>query len=266
MAEMMVEKKIRSALPLYFSAGAFVLGALIFPIYKLWGIAFVAALAAAIYFAANKMIPPRTVMVPAPATVYATGEASLDTVLAKAESDLKTLDTLNARIPNVALSAQIDRMEKAGKAILAQVAKEPAKAKNIRKFAGYYLPTSVKILTTYADLSASGAAGENAQSLMNDVQKNAQTIATAFESQLDALFAGEVLDVSSDITVLDGMVKGDGLTPQDLVQAAASGKNTGIADIKKGLDGTEAKAQAAEDDLAALTGNTDAPITPHLTL
>ncbi|MEF9970029.1 MAG: 5-bromo-4-chloroindolyl phosphate hydrolysis family protein [Ruthenibacterium sp.] len=266
MAEMMVEKKIRSALPLYCSAGAFVLGALIFPMYQLWGIACVAAVAAAIYFVANKAIPPRTVMVPAPSTVYATGEASLDIVLSKAENDLKTLDALNARIPDAALSAQIDRMEKAGKSILAQVAKEPAKAKSIRKFAGYYLPTSVKILTTYADLSASGAAGDNAQSLMRDVRENAQTIATAFESQLDALFAGEVLDVSSDITVLDGMVKGDGLAQKDKIQTIASAGNTGIADIKDALDGTEKKAQAAEDDLAALTGNADTPITPHLTL
>ena len=32
------------------------------------------------------------------------------------------------------------------------------------------------------------------------------------EAQLDALFAGEVLDVSSDIAVLDGMLSGDGLS------------------------------------------------------
>ena len=76
----------------------------------------------------------------------------------------------------------------------------------------YYLPTAVKILTTYADLSASGAGGENAKSLMSDVEKNAGTIASAFEAQLDALFAGEVLDVSSDIAVLDGMLSGDGLS------------------------------------------------------
>ena len=86
------------------------------------------------------------------------------------------------------------------------------KGRDIRKFVTYYLPTAVKILTTYADLSASGAGGENAKSLMSDVEKNAGTIASAFEAQLDALFAGEVLDVSSDIAVLDGMLSGDGLS------------------------------------------------------
>ena len=140
------------------------------------------------------------------------GEEALDAALEKARDDLEKLEVLNARIPAAALSAQISRMEKAGAAILQQVREHPEKGRDIRKFVTYYLPTAVKILTTYADLSASGAGGENAKSLMSDVEKNAGTIAAAFEAQLDALFAGEVLDVSSDIAVLDGMLSGDGLS------------------------------------------------------
>lgn len=168
--------------------------------------------AAGAYFLSDKKIPPRVVMVPAPEDPFATGEEALDAALEKARDDLEKLEVLNARIPAAALSAQISRMEKAGAAILQQVREHPEKGRDIRKFVTYYLPTAVKILTTYADLSASGAGGENAKSLMSDVEKNAGTIASAFEAQLDALFAGEVLDVSSDIAVLDGMLSGDGLS------------------------------------------------------
>ncbi len=168
--------------------------------------------AAGAYFLSDKKIPPRVVMVPAPEDPFATGEEALDAALEKARDDLEKLEVLNARIPAAALSAQISRMEKAGAAILQQVREHPEKGRDIRKFVTYYLPTAVKILTTYADLSASGAGGENAKSLMSDVEKNAGTIAAAFEAQLDALFAGEVLDVSSDIAVLDGMLSGDGLS------------------------------------------------------
>ena len=170
------------------------------------------AVAAGAYFLSDKKIPPRVVMVPAPEDPFATGEEALDAALEKARDDLEKLEVLNARIPAAALSAQISRMEKAGAAILQQVREHPEKGRDIRKFVTYYLPTAVKILTTYADLSASGAGGENAKSLMSDVEKNAGTIAAAFEAQLDALFAGEVLDVSSDIAVLDGMLSGDGLS------------------------------------------------------
>ena len=205
MAGKMVEKKIRSALPLYIAAGAFLVCAAVLPVYSLPGFLGACAVAAGAYFLSDKKIPPRVVMVPAPEDPFATGEEALDAALEK-------LEVLNARIPAAALSAQISRMEKAGAAILQQVREHPEKGRDIRKFVTYYLPTAVKILTTYADLSASGAGGENAKSLMSDVEKNAGTIAAAFEAQLDALFAGEVLDVSSDIAVLDGMLSGDGLS------------------------------------------------------
>ena len=204
MAGKMVEKKIRSALPLYIAAGAFLVCAAVLPVYSLPGFLGACAVAAGAYFLSDKKIPPRVVMVPAPEDPFATGEEARD--------DLEKLEVLNARIPAAALSAQISRMEKAGAAILQQVREHPEKGRDIRKFVTYYLPTAVKILTTYADLSASGAGGENAKSLMSDVEKNAGTIASAFEAQLDALFAGEVLDVSSDIAVLDGMLSGDGLS------------------------------------------------------
>ena len=210
MAEKMVEKKIRSALPIYIAAAAFLIGSCIFSAYTLSGLLLAGALAAAAYAVADKKIPPRVVMVPAPAEPFATGVAALDEALEQARRDLDALASLNARIPDVALSAQIDRMEKAGASILREVRAHPEKARGIRKFVTYYLPTAVKILTAYADLSASGAGGENAKSLTAEVEQNAGTIAAAFESQLDALFAGEVLDVSSDIAVLEGMLGGDG--------------------------------------------------------
>ena len=43
------------------------------------------------------------------------------------------------------------------------------------------------------------------------MEQNAATIADAFEAQLDSLFSDEVLDITSDIDVLTGMMKGDGL-------------------------------------------------------
>ena len=37
------------------------------------------------------------------------------------------------------------------------------------------------------------------------------SIATAFENQLDALYAAESMDLSADLTVLQNMLKGQGL-------------------------------------------------------
>lgn len=219
-----VEKQIPSALPLYGAAAAFLAAALLLPVYSLWGLLLCAAAAGTVYAVCRKMFPPRIVYVPAPATVFETGERELNETLAAAEKDITALAQLNERIPDEALSQNISRMETAAREILRQVAKTPSKARAIRKFVSYYLPTSVKLLTTYAELAASGAQGARAQGLMQDIRTNASTIATAFEAQLDSLFAQKVLDVSADIAVLDSMMKGDGLGGTDAVQQAAAPK------------------------------------------
>ena len=68
-----------------------------------------------------------------------------------------------------------------------------------------------KILTLYAELEEKGVQGENAAGVRAEVAQNAQTIATAFENQLDSLFARDALDISTDLEVLNGMLKGQGL-------------------------------------------------------
>ena len=53
--------------------------------------------------------------------------------------------------------------------------------------------------------------GENAAAIRSEVEHNAASIATAFENQLDALYAAESMDLSADLTVLQNMLKGQGL-------------------------------------------------------
>ena len=57
-----------------------------------------------------------------------------------------------------------------------------------------------------------GVRGENAAAIRTEVEHNAASIATAFENQLDALYAAESMDLSADITVLQNMLKGQGLS------------------------------------------------------
>ena len=205
----MVEQKIRSAVPLYLAAAVFLAASALLPVYRWWAILIAAALAAAAYWAADKKIPPRTVLVE---TGYRTGSRELDELLAQAQTRLDQLQALNARIPDPGLSAAIERMEKAGGAILEKLEAEPDKVRGARRFLSYYLPTAVKVLTSYAQLEAAGADGENARALAAQVERNAGTIARAFEAQLDSLFAGEALDVTTDLEVLEAMARSDGLT------------------------------------------------------
>ena len=197
-----------SVLPYYAAALAFVVLCAVLPVYRLW--ALLAALGAAVlaFAGAKKICPPRVVETEVP---FHTGVDDVDAMLAEMQQQLDTLHALNEALPDPQLSAAMARMEKAGRSIVETVEATPAKAKQVRRFANYYLPDAVNVLQQYAKLAKQGVRGENAASIRAEVEHNAASIATAFENQLDALYAAESMDLSADLTVLQNMLKGQGL-------------------------------------------------------
>ena len=197
-----------SVLPYYAAALAFVVLCAVLPVYRLW--ALLAALGAAVlaFAGAKKICPPRVVETEVP---FHTGVDDVDAMLTEMQQQLDTLHALNEALPDPQLSAAMARMEKAGRSIVETVEATPAKAKQVRRFANYYLPDAVNVLQQYAKLAKQGVRGENAASIRAEVEHNAASIATAFENQLDALYAAESMDLSADLTVLQNMLKGQGL-------------------------------------------------------
>ena len=172
-----------SVLPYYAAALAFVVLCAVLPVYRLW--ALLAALGAAVlaFAGAKKICPPRVVETEVP---FHTGVDDVDAMLTGMQQQLDTLHALNEALPDPQLSAAMARMEKAGRSIVETVEATPAKAKQ-------------------------GVRGENAASIRAEVEHNAASIATAFENKLDALYAAESMDLSADLTVLQNMLKGQGL-------------------------------------------------------
>ena len=203
------EKTKRPVLPVYMAALVWPIMALLVPIYTLGGLVLTAAVSAGAYFAGTKLCPTRVVRTYVP---YATGSEDVDAMLADIQQKLDTLHSLNESLPDPQLSAAMTRMEKAGRSIVEVVEANPAKAKQVRRFANYYLPDAVNVLQQYAQLARQGVRGENAAAIRAEVEHNASSIATAFENQLDALYAAESMDLSADLTVLQNMLKGQGLS------------------------------------------------------
>ena len=197
-----------SVLPFYAGALVFVVLCAVLPVYKLWALLVALGGAAAAFGLGQKFCPPHVVEHEAP---FHTGQDDVDAMLTDIQQKLDTLHGLNASLPDPALSAAMDRMEKAGRSIVEAVEANPAKAKQVRRFANYYLPDAVNILQQYATLARQGVKGENAAAIRTEVEHNAASIATAFENQLDALYAAESMDLSADLTVLQNMLKGQGL-------------------------------------------------------
>lgn len=203
----MVEKKIPSALPFWIVGGFWVLYALIFPLYRLTHFLIAAVLSAAVFVAAKKLIPPRTVMVEAPKEAY---DGKYD--LGAAERDyLAKLHAASEAIDSPEVSAKVDRIEELSRSIFEYISQHPERTDEIHKFTSYYLPTTLKILDAYDRMEEQKIRGENVTKAMAGIEQTLGTVASAFERQLDSLYSAETLDIETDISVLESMLAQEGL-------------------------------------------------------
>ena len=127
----------------------------------------------------------------------------------------RQLRQANDAIPDPVMTAKISRLEDVSARIFALAKKDPDKKAQLQKFMDYYLPTALKLLNTYAQLSAQDVRGTNITEAKQSIERSMDLLITAFENQLDKLFASDALDVSTDIAALEGMLNLDGLTGGD---------------------------------------------------
>lgn len=134
----------------------------------------------------------------------------------KAESQyqaiINQLQALDNAIPGEEMSQKIRRLSQVSQKIFKLVEENPEKLPQLRRFMDYYLPTAMKLLTSYSQLDAQGVDGANITEAKNKIESAMDSLVTAFENQLDKLFAADALDISSDISAMENMLKMDGLT------------------------------------------------------
>ena len=122
---------------------------------------------------------------------------------------------LNDAIREENISRKMDRLEQLTHQILYYVHQHPEKQDKLHQFRQYYLPKTFSILESYARMERMGVEGANISGAMKDVEEIMDKLVIGFEKQLDALFDSEAMDVTSDISVLENMMKLEGLSDLD---------------------------------------------------
>ena len=108
---------------------------------------------------------------------------------------------------------ELEQMQKTAAAICDWLEAHPESLPKARRFAEYYIPTTLKLLYTYNDVQ--GQQGENAESIRRDIAGILHTLNQAFDNLYDNLLSDVAMDVSSEIAALQGMLANDGLTGRD---------------------------------------------------
>ena len=127
------------------------------------------------------------------------------------DSILEKIRAVNDAIPDPVMSAKIDRIGEITGRILDYQRQNPNKAPQLRQFLNYYLPTTLRLLETYANLEAQGVNGENITAAKVRIEGMMDKVVEGFEKQLDQLFQADAMDIAADVEVLEQMLQKDGL-------------------------------------------------------
>ena len=218
----------KSPIPLYGAAAVWLLWAVFLPMYALWHFALVAAASVLVWFGLKKLCPDKVLNLPDPepqpepepeTRPEPAGQAPEDPIAAERARALSELRRLDDNIEDEKISAQIVHMEEVTGKIFDVVAQQPAKLPQIRRFLNYYLPTTLKLLNAYDRMGSAGVEGANIDGTMGRIDAMMDKVVQAFDKQLDALFADEALDISTDITVLEQMLAREGLGGMQMGQS-----------------------------------------------
>ena len=108
---------------------------------------------------------------------------------------------------------ELAAMYKTTTAICDWLEAHPESQPKTRRFAEYYIPTTLKLLHTYNDVQ--GQQGENAETIRRDIAGILYTLNQAYENLYNNLLSDVAMDISSEIAALQGMLANDGLTGRE---------------------------------------------------
>ena len=108
---------------------------------------------------------------------------------------------------------ELAAMHKPPTAICDWLEAHPESQPKTRRFAEYYIPTTLKLLHTYNDVQ--GQQGENAETIRRDIAGILHTLNQAYENLYNNLLSDVAMDISSEIAALQGMLANDGLTGRE---------------------------------------------------
>ncbi len=128
---------------------------------------------------------------------------------------LRNIRRANDRIADPGLSAKIDRLEEITGRIFKTIEEHPERRDKAGTFLNYYLPTTQKLLDSYADFEEAGVSGANLTQAKERIEKTMDNIVAGFEHQLDVLYQADAMDVDSDIRVMENMLRRDTGTVED---------------------------------------------------
>lgn len=204
-----------SAAPVYAVAAVWLIYTLIFGLHTLPQLLVCAALSVGAYLLMKAAFPGKTVQVEVPEKAPDTGDPAVDEIILQGRESIKKIRLLNEKIPDAKISSLLRDLEDTTRKIFRQLEADKSQVKQCRQFLNYYLPTTIRLLERYVELQDQSGGTGSVREAMRKIEDMLGKVTSAFRRQLDSLFEKDMVDITAEITVMEQLLKSQGLTGEN---------------------------------------------------
>ena len=138
-------------------------------------------------------------------------DASAAQVIATAHERVDGILEAADRITHPEVRERVARLCASAEKILDELRKEPRQIDLARAFLTYYLEAAYRIVRGYAGLLSRGVSSPDVQATLGHAETSLDAIQRAFDKQLAGLLEHEVIDLDSEVALLEKTVQMDDL-------------------------------------------------------
>jgi len=207
-----IEVKKKSVIPVYGLMVVWVLYCIFLPLNSVVSFVILVGVGALTYGILYAIFPNKTVSIEATEEPQRTGDKKIDTLIADGEKSIADMRGFSNVIFDETVRQKANEIISITDKIFKKLLVEPAVYTQVKRFADFFLPTTVKLLDSYVRFSQSGVEGENITSTIERINTALDTTLVSYRKFFDSLFENQALDIETDISVLDTMLKKEGLT------------------------------------------------------
>lgn len=142
---------------------------------------------------------------------FENSESSRQANFSEGRDSLKEMAFLYSKMGNRNMKTQINELMLISDKIIQAAKKDKNAASDAKKFFSYYLPTTIKLLKAYLNIEDQEFKGENSIKSKENIEKMLETAIEAYKRQLDSLFENQAIDIDAEISVMNNMLRREGL-------------------------------------------------------
>ncbi len=120
---------------------------------------------------------------------------------------LRNIRNRTVSIPRNDIAVKVQEICKTGSEIFEYIQKNPDDLKKAKQFINYYLDTTEKIVNRYVELSGTKEKSPQIEESLKKVEEMLQSINETYRKQLHNLLEDDLLDLNTEIKVLETTMK-----------------------------------------------------------